>query len=161
MRPARAPARWRRQATAAMAGALLVAIACSESGTATTPTPTPPPVVTPPAVLEVSRTGPACYIRQEPGADIPTAVKGYRLTTTRDLPAGIVPTVKSVRFAGGGDTRVLEAEVCFTADASAPEGRHEASLELRLYSVDAEKLAGNTRLAPVRVLPFTQVISVR
>jgi hypothetical protein len=140
--------------------AALVITACSDSGGTTAPTATPPPVITPPAELSLTRARPACFTRQDPAAGIP-GVRGYRLAETRELPPGLAPTVKAVHFAGVGDARVLESEICFTADQSTPDGRYETHLELQLFSVDSEKLAGNSRLTPVRTLPFTQVVVVQ
>jgi hypothetical protein len=153
------PRRVRLTAVVMAAGAALLLGACSGSGEAA-PTATPPPVITPPAELAVTRGPAACYVRQHPAGDIP-AVKGYRLVAASPLPDGIVPSVKVVRFVGSGGTRVLEAEICFTAEAAAPTGRLEAQLELRLYNADAEKLSFNDRLQPVRILRFSQVLQVR
>lgn len=156
--PAPAAGRWWGAAVGIVAGMLLLAAACNEGSEAAS-TATPPPPITPPAELSVQRGLVSCYIRQHPAGDIP-AVKGYRLAAT-SLPEGVTPSVKTVHLAGSGESRVLEAEICFTADAGAPSGRHEARLELRLYNADAERLSVNDRLAPVRTLPFTQVLLVR
>ncbi len=150
-----------------MAAGTLLLVACSggsKSGaSAAAPASlTPAPVVTPPAELAVARGGGAsCYLRQLPAADTPAGVKGYRLFDVGQLPAGVVPVVRSVKFQSGGANRVLEAEICFTADGRAPDGRLTAKLELRLYGVDSERLAVDDRVTPVRVLPFTQVIAIQ
>ncbi len=157
----------RRRAAAVFAAGALLAVACSGGGdsgasAAAPASPTPAPIVTPPAELAVSRGGgAACYLRQLPAADVPAGVKGYRLFDTGGLPPGVVPVVRTVKFQSGGSNRVLEAEICFTADGRSPEGRHTAKLELRLYGVDSERLAVDERVTPVRALPFTQVIAIQ
>lgn len=143
---------------AALVCALLLLGACGGDDPSTAAA-TAPPVITPPAALDVQRGLAACYVSQHAGADIP-AVKGYRLAAVAPLPDGITAKVNTVRFVGVGSARVLEAEVCFQADAGASPGPHEARLELRLYNADAEKLSFNDRLQPVRVLPITQLLQV-
>jgi hypothetical protein len=154
-----------RRARWAIAGLLLGAgvllAACdSSSANGTTAKATAPALVTPPAELSVARGSGACYVRQFPASDIP-AVRGYRLAATTPLPQGITPSVKTVRFVGSGASRVLEAEVCFAADAAAATGKVDAQLELRLFNADSERLGLNDRLQPVRTLGFTQTLQIR
>jgi hypothetical protein len=141
------------------AGTVLLLAACSNSDAADIKT-TVPPAQTPPAELAVTRGAPSCYVRQFPAADIPI-VRGYRLATGAPLPEGLAPSVKNVRFLGGGQSRVLEAEICFTAEPAVAGGRVDAQLELRLYNADSERLSLNDRIQPVRTLRFTQVVVVR
>lgn len=150
-------ARWMLAALLLGVGALLSA--CNGADTAVA-TATPPALIAPPTELEVPRGAMACYVRQFPAADIPP-VRGYRLATSAPLPPGVTPSVKTVRFVGTGTTRLLEAEVCFTAGPSANPGKADAQLELRLFNVDSERLSLNDRLQPVRTLGFTQVLQIR
>jgi hypothetical protein len=133
--------------------------ACGGNGTDATAA-TAPTLVTPPAELTVSRGQSACFTRQERAVNFP-AVRGYRLAAPEPLPPGLTPSVRAVRFVGSGPARVLEAEICFRADPTAPVGRAVARLELRLYDADAERLAANGRLRPVRTLAFSQAVQVQ
>lgn len=119
-----------------------------------------PPAITPAARLTVERGTTACVVRRHPGAGIPT-VRGYRLATAAPLPDGLLPAVKSVRFTGSDDARLLETELCFTAAAETAAGPYDAQIELRLYNADVERLAVNNRLQPLRTIPFTQPLDVR
>lgn len=123
-------------------------------------TATAPALVSPPAELSVPRGSTACYVRQFPASDIPT-VKGYRLAAANPLPQGVTPSVKTVRFAGVGSSRLLEAEVCFSAEPAAAAGKADTQLELRLFNVDSERLGLNDRIQPVRTLSFTQTLQIK
>jgi hypothetical protein len=141
-------------------GLVLAACTGSADGIAATATATAPALMAPPAELAVPRNSTACYVRQFAAADIP-AVKGYRLAAANPLPPGVMPSVKTVRFVGTGTTRLLEAEVCFAAEQSAPSGKVDAQLELRLFNADSERLGLNDRLQPVRTLGFTQTLLIQ
>jgi hypothetical protein len=154
-----------RRARWAIAGLLLGAgvltAACDASdGSASGARATAPALITPPAELSVARSSSACYVRQFPASDIP-AVRGYRLAATSPLPQGVTPSVKTVKFVGGGSSRLLEAELCFAADPSAAAGKVDAQLELRLFNADSERLGLNDRLQPVRTLGFTQTLQIK
>lgn len=147
---------------AAVATLLFYACSSSSSGGGDTAASVSTPLLpaTPPPDLTVQRGGQSCYISRQPAADIPP-VRGYRLVAVNPLPDGVSAVVKSTpRFAGTGAARTLEAEICVSAEAAAAPGSYDATLELRLYNADSERLSSNDRLQPIRTLPIHHTLHI-